>query len=177
MALYSFYLKKDVNNLRRGVSPVVATVILVAVAVVIAAALAGFSSSILGTYSGIASVEIKSMRMDVGGAGAIEMKNNGAVSDSVESIHVPGTLTDGTTDRIALVDDGTFNSIWVDAGTADCAANAEAPEIDANSKGIICFADADMETGTDGFTISQQVTVRIKMSSGTQLTQNVVVHP
>jgi flagellin-like protein len=39
------------NKAKKGISPVIATVILVAVAVVIAAALAGFSSSLFGTYS------------------------------------------------------------------------------------------------------------------------------
>ncbi|MFQ5941784.1 MAG: archaellin/type IV pilin N-terminal domain-containing protein [Nitrososphaerales archaeon] len=168
---------KQFNRTKKGISPVVATVILVAVAVVIAAALAGFSSSLFGTYSSTGSIAIKTMTIDVAGDGSIELVNRGALADSVASVHVPGVLTDGTTDRIALVDDGTFSSIWLDAGTLDCAANAEAAEIDANSEALVCFADADIETGTDGFIAGQQLTVTIKMTSGAALTQSVTVQP
>jgi flagellin-like protein len=49
------------NRKRKGISPVIATVMLVAVAVVIAAALAGFSGSLFGSYSSGPQVKIQSM--------------------------------------------------------------------------------------------------------------------
>jgi flagellin-like protein len=45
---------------RKAISPVIATVILVAVAVVIAAAMAGFAGSLFGTYSQNAQIKISS---------------------------------------------------------------------------------------------------------------------
>ncbi|MFQ5941837.1 MAG: archaellin/type IV pilin N-terminal domain-containing protein [Nitrososphaerales archaeon] len=169
---------RQFNRTKKGISPVVATVILVAVAVVIAAALAGFSGSLFTTYSSSGSVSIKTMTIDIAGDGFIEMANKGALADSVASIHVPGSAGgNGTGQRPALVtDDGTWTSIYLD-GNGDCSANAEAPQIEANSEATVCFVDVDIEPGADGFIAGQQLTVRIKMTSGSQLTQSVVVQP
>ena len=78
------------NRTKKGISPVIATVILVAVAVVIAAALAGFASSLFGTYSSAgAAVTVSSV--NVGAATGIVdgfLQNNGNTADALVSIQV-----------------------------------------------------------------------------------------
>ena len=79
------YLSKS-KKAKKGISPVIATVILVAVAVVIAAALAGFSSSLFGSYSQNSQVQIRSVTMDVDGAGTLDMVNKGGSSETVTTV-------------------------------------------------------------------------------------------
>jgi flagellin-like protein len=178
---------KQFNRAKKGISPVVATVILVAVAVVIAAALAGFSSSLFGTYSSSGSIAVKTMTIDADGDGAIELVNRGGLLDSVASIHVPGVLSDGTSRLALTVDTGTWNNIYLLDTTLetsdDCvtlnATPGESPDIPANSEGTVCFVDVDQDpgVGVTGFIPGQQITVKIKMTSGVELTQSVTVQP
>jgi flagellin-like protein len=82
---------------KKGISPVIATVILVAVAVVIAAALAGFSSSLFGSYSQNSQIQIRSMTVDVtNDAGTIDIVNKGGAPETVTSISATGfgSITD-----------------------------------------------------------------------------------
>jgi len=166
------------NVMNPTTSPVVATVILFAVAVVIAMALAGFSSSVFGTYSSSNSIAVKTMTVDVNGDGLIELVNRGALSDSVASIHVPGQFSDGTA-RPALLPGPAFADIYLMG--ADCATPATPPDpaIAANSEGTICFVglDPDPVPAEVGFVAGQQITVKIKMTSGVELTQSVTVQP
>src|SRR5262245_60380792 len=84
------YLIKK-NKSKKGISPVIATVILVAVAVVIAAALAGFSSSLFGTYSSAgAAVTVKSITMDVDGDGSVTLVNSGNIADALVAVSIVG---------------------------------------------------------------------------------------
>jgi flagellin-like protein len=76
------------NRKRKGISPVIATVMLVAVAVVIAAALAGFSGSLFGSYSSGPQVKIQSMEVNTAGVGTIVMSNNGNSDDAVVKVDV-----------------------------------------------------------------------------------------
>jgi flagellin-like protein len=79
------------NRTKKGISPVIATVILVAVAVVIAAALAGFASSLFGTYAGAGgAVTVESVEVHVDGSGQVVLVNGGQTSDSITSIQVMG---------------------------------------------------------------------------------------
>ncbi|MEO9363234.1 MAG: archaellin/type IV pilin N-terminal domain-containing protein [Nitrososphaera sp.] len=79
------------NKAKKGISPVIATVILVAVAVVIAAALAGFSSSLFGTYAGSGSaVTVGVTEVHTDGSGSFVLKNSGTVQDTLVSIQVVG---------------------------------------------------------------------------------------
>ncbi|MFQ5969046.1 MAG: archaellin/type IV pilin N-terminal domain-containing protein [Nitrososphaerales archaeon] len=103
------------NGSKKGISPVVATVILVAVAVVIAAALAGFSSSLFGTYSDAPNIAIKDMVIDANGDGRVTVTNTGASADSVISVQVPP------------------NPPATNQG-------ATSPNIEANSEGTITYA-------------------------------------
>ena len=81
------YLKNN-TKAKKGISPVIATVILVAVAVVIAAALAGFSSSLFGSYSQSAQVTVRSATIDVtNDLGTLDIVNKGGSPETVVSIN------------------------------------------------------------------------------------------
>ena len=78
------------NRAKKGISPVIATVILVAVAVVIAAALAGFSGSLFSSYSQGPQVKVVSMTLHATGVVDLVMANSGSASDAVTGIAVNG---------------------------------------------------------------------------------------
>ncbi|MFQ5941915.1 MAG: archaellin/type IV pilin N-terminal domain-containing protein [Nitrososphaerales archaeon] len=162
--------RKDAKRSKKGVSPVVATVILVAVAVTISSALAGFSSSIYGTYSNSEAVSIRAMSVDLGGDGMLEVVNTGGSSDSVASIYVPGG---GRTPIESL---GAYGRIYLDT-SGNCGAAGTSPEVKANSEATICFLGLNNGGGDDSFTAGQQLSVRIEMKSGAELPYNVIVEP
>ena len=139
---------------RKGISPVIATVILVAVAVVIAAALAGFSSSLFGSYSSAgAAVTVKSITVHADGTGNLKMVNGGNIADTLVSMQVVGNT---------ILDDPLADFSPV------------APSTDLTVPGN----NGEMETdfvslGT--FTEGQNITVKMTLASGIQLTQSVIV--
>ena len=94
------------NRTKKGISPVIATVILVAVAVVIAAALAGFASSLFGTYSSAgAAVTVSSVEISAADDTAfITLENNGNTSDELVSVQVDNGPIDTMT--VVLAADG-----------------------------------------------------------------------
>jgi flagellin-like protein len=141
---------------RKGISPVIATVILVAVAVVIAAALAGFSSSLFGTYSSAgAAVTVRSITMDVDGVGRVELVNSGNVADELVSVSTVGMTPDSTPEFITP---------------------STSLSIDPNGGQLT--ADFDIDDGvitTDIFQEGQVVTIKLVLKSGGQLTQSAIV--
>lgn len=148
------------NRKRKGISPVIATVMLVAVAVVIAAALAGFSGSLFGSYSSGPQVKIQTMSLNTAGLGEIVMSNNGNSDDGVVKVEVKNVGT--------VSDEATHANIYVGAiGTA--------PVVQANSfQQSITFnlaGDAAFVAPTSG----QQVTATITMASGATITQTLTV--
>jgi flagellin-like protein len=149
----------DARNNRRakkGISPVIATVILVAVAVVIAAALAGFSSSLFGTYSSAgAAVSVTSISVSAetavgAGDSAVNyiLENSGNSADKLMSIqannNAPQTTFTGTDATDLEANGGTAS------GTAD---------------------------NVGGFAQGDVVTVKLTMKSGQILSQSVIVGP
>lgn len=84
-----FNVKQNKSRAKKGISPVIATVILVAVAVVIAAAMAGFSSSLFATYSENSQVKLVDASLTSAGAATLVFSNAGASGDSVTSVQVP----------------------------------------------------------------------------------------
>lgn len=145
----AFNVKK--NKAKKGISPVIATVILVAVAVVIAAALAGFSSSLFGTYSSAgAAVTVRSITMDVNGLGTVELVNSGNVADELVSISVVGFAP------APPIDTGDGFGIPTD--------------------GSVTSADFDID-GDAIFQQGQVVTIKLTLKSGAQLTQSTIVTP
>jgi flagellin-like protein len=137
------------NRTKKGISPVIATVILVAVAVVIAAALAGFASSLFGTYSSAgAAVTVRSITMDVTGQGTVSLVNSGNVADELVSISIVGFTPVAPTN---LADDFTVEP------------NGDPMEAE--------FDIAPVEDFDEG----QVVTVKLMLKSGAQLTQSTIV--
>jgi flagellin-like protein len=148
------YLIKK-NKAKKGISPVIATVILVAVAVVIAAALAGFSSSLFGTYSSAgAAVTVSSITMDTTGDGNVVLVNSGNVADTLTSVSIVGFDPDGSPDLVLST--STTLSVSPNGGEVDADFQIGTP------------LDANFEEG-------QIVTIRINLSSGAQITQSVIV--
>ena len=149
------------NKAKKGISPVIATVILVAVAVVIAAALAGFSSSLFGTYASQGgSIQVKTISVSAqSGVASIELVNGGNVADAVTSVQAlpnqPQTA---------------FSSMQLTVGTTTTTpTNSSIPP-----SGSLSF-DADVVNGGNSFNDGQTITVKITMQSGLQLTQSVVI--
>jgi len=151
MSIVKTFNKKS----RKGISPVIATVILVAVAVVIAAALAGFSSSLFGTYSSQgAAVNVKSLEVSAtGGAFTLDMVNNGNTRDEVVSVSVPpgAAFSDAAT--------------W--PGPAGAAELLPHQALQNPLTGNLILDPSTVEGST--------ITVKINMLSGVQLTQSVIV--
>src|ERR1041385_5818782 len=73
---------------RKAISPVIATVILVAVAVVIAAAMAGFAGSLFGSYSNGPQIKIQSMGVDTTGKGTAALSNSGNAADTASLVSI-----------------------------------------------------------------------------------------
>jgi flagellin-like protein len=139
---------KTFKKSRKGISPVIATVILVAVAVVIAAALAGFSSSLFGTYSSQgAAVVVKEMTIDALGDGVLSLTNNGNTKDALVSISIPPlqaqTFAEGDAD---ILPGQSLDGLVIDL-----------PEMPLN-------ADS-----------GKTVTVKMNFASGAQLTQSLIL--
>ena len=135
------------NRKKKGISPVVATVILVAVAVVIAAALAGFSGSLFSSYSNGPQVKIVSMSLDTSGAIEMVMANSGNSADAVNKISINGIGDTGATPLALAVG---ANTNPVDIST-------------------------DLAAGFSTLTEGQQVTATITMQSGSSITQTLTV--
>lgn len=137
------------NKARKGISPVIATVILVAVAVVIAAALAGFSGSLFSSYSQGPQVKVTAMTLAADGAGSIDFSNTGSTADTVSSV--------------AITNHGTV----LPAGMVPTPA-----VINANANSVTVTLD-----GFTTLTAGQQVTATITMQSGASITHSVTVSP
>jgi flagellin-like protein len=159
MSIVKTFNKKS----RKGISPVIATVILVAVAVVIAAALAGFSSSLFGTYSSAgAAVVTKSISVTTAGAGSVELINSGNIADELVSMVVVGH------DQAVLTPVANIPVLGAPALTI-AGNNGEMTATFTN------LADVGGVAGT--FDEGQNITVKLNLKSGIQLTQSVIVNP
>lgn len=187
--------RKQFNRAKKGISPVVATVILVAVAVVIAAALAGFSSSLFGTYSSTGAVSIRTMDLTVTTApdtvdGQMTIVNKGGAADSVLSVAIrPNLLATPAPGTTTIVDFAVGTNlaggpIWrlaptiTSCGTAPYTLGTTSPDVPANSESIVCFETGQTILSASGaLTAGQQVTATIKMKSGAELTQSVTIQP
>jgi flagellin-like protein len=146
------------NKAKKGISPVIATVILVAVAVVIAAALAGFSSSLFGTYSSAgAAVTVKSITMDSAGVGNVVLVNSGNVADKLVSMSVAGLAPVTPSEE---------------TNTATGVGAIVPLTVYPNSNGEM---EASFTIAGGNFSAGQVVTLKLTLQSGSQLTQSVIV--
>lgn len=149
MSYKTFNARK--NRAKKGISPVIATVILVAVAVVIAAALAGFSSSLFGTYSSAgAAVTVKSITMDVDGTGSVTLVNSGNVADELVSVSIVGFDPD------------------------DALGGAGPYTVGPNGGEVTTTFQIGALPGPN-FDEGQVVTIRMNLASGAQITQSLIV--
>ena len=73
-----------------GISPVVATVILVAVAIVIAIAVAFWASGLVGIFTRFEKIEIQAAYVDSGGNVVLRFKNTGSSPAVIDMIFVNG---------------------------------------------------------------------------------------
>lgn len=130
----------------------IATVILVAVAVVIAAALAGFSSSLFGSYSSTGSaVVIQQASVFADGTGVVSVHNSGNTSDEVLSVAID--TYPAVTPTFTAPNDGIIEPNATE--TTDVMAN--------------------LDDGTGNLTAGDIVTMRVTMSSGLILSHSVIV--
>ena len=149
----SRYLIKKNTKAKKGISPVIATVILVAVAVVIAAALAGFSSSLFGSYSQNSQITIRSIQMFDTGAGTLDMVNKGASAETVNT--VSGTFASGVVSYTLLP--------------------ADNPTIGANSDNSAALTAFALPTAPGDIVAGQTVTITVQTESGQQYSLSTVV--
>ena len=73
-----------------GISPVVATVILVAIAIVIAIAVAFWASGLVGVFTRFEKLEITSAYVASSGNVVLEIKNTGSASATIDKIFING---------------------------------------------------------------------------------------
>ncbi len=78
---------------RSGISPVVATVILVAVAIVIAIAVAFWASGLVGVFTRYEKIEISAAYYD-GSNVVLKVKNTGSADATIDNIYVNGIPLD-----------------------------------------------------------------------------------
>ena len=141
----SRYLKNN-TKAKKGISPVIATVILVAVAVVIAAALAGFSSSLFGSYSQSSQITVRAMSISAGAdAGSVTIVNKGGSAETVVSVKA--------------------------AGYADAAVDPLTATIPANGEQTVVFDTMGFVAADAGKTI----TVTVETQSGQTYTLSTIV--
>ena len=79
-----------------GISPVVATVILVAIAIVIAIAVAFWASGLVGIFTRFEKLEITAAYVDPDGNVILRVKNSGSAIAVIDDIYVNGVPLNGT---------------------------------------------------------------------------------
>ena len=116
---------KNANKSRKAISPVIATVILVAVAVVIAAAMAGFAGSLFGGYSQTAQIKIRDASFSNSNKTlTMHLINSGSTSETLNGVTVtvggttlpiasglPATLQPNTTTTVSVVFTGAMPAV------------------------------------------------------------------
>ena len=103
-----------------GISPVVATVILVAIAIVIAIAVAFWASGLVGVFTRFEKLEITAAYYDVSGPYVVlRVKNTGSASATIDDIYVNGVPEGQANYQIVAPPSGTSCTIH-DSVNATC---------------------------------------------------------
>ncbi len=151
------------NRSKEGISPVIATVILIAIAVVLGVAVASYAGGLFSTQSGSGGINVRLMSIEVNDGnltGSLFIDNQGARADQIVSIEIPGHGNPMTAP----------NDIGVDQNPP-CDVN-DTENIPANTTNLpACFVGGGFVNLEPG----QTVTVRISLRSGTVITQSVTV--
>jgi len=79
-----------------GISPVVATVILVAIAIVIAIAVAFWASGLVGIFTRFEKIEISAAYSTAGHQAVLKIKNTGSAPATIDEIYVNGRPCGGS---------------------------------------------------------------------------------
>ena len=106
-------------RLKKGISPVIATVIIVAVAVAIAIAVVGWIMGIWGTFGATESLQIMpDSYLDTGGTLHLHVKNTGSAAAVIYKIEIPGLATiSNLTITLGPGDDITTNITGISGAT------------------------------------------------------------
>jgi flagellin-like protein len=152
------------NRSKEGISPVIATVILIAIAVVLGVAVASYAGGLFSTQSGTGGINVRLMSMSVDNTGKLTgslfIDNQGARADQIVSIEIPGHGSTLGADEIG-----------VDTDNNGCTVG-DSETIPGNTTNLAaCFEGTNFGTLQPG----QTVTVRIGLRSGTVITQSVTV--
>jgi len=105
-----------------GISPVVATVILVAIAIVIAIAVAFWASGLVGVFTRFEKIEITAAYYDVSHDYVVlRVKNTGSASATIDDVYVNGIPEGQANYAIVAPPSGTSCTIGAGAVNATCA--------------------------------------------------------
>ena len=99
-----------------GISPVVATVILVAIAIVIAIAVAFWASGLVGVFTRFEKLEIQSIYATSSTAITLHVKNTGSSSASIDNILINGIPCSSSDICRSVSPDPTANPILLTPG-------------------------------------------------------------
>jgi flagellin-like protein len=150
------------NRSKEGISPVIATVILIAIAVVIGVAVAAYAGGLFSTQSSTGGINVKTMSLTKSSTaltGKLTIDNQGSRADQIVSIDIPGQ------DSVQSAD----------IKKSDCSTqDANIPANTANVEKCFTVTSGNLFTNLEP---GQTVTVRINLRSGTVLTQSVTVQP
>jgi len=106
---------------RSGISPVMATVILVAIAIVIAIAVAFWATGLVGVFTRFEKIEITAAYYQVGTGVILRVKNTGSASATIDDIYVNGIPEGQTNYQIVAPPSGASCTIGAGAVNATCA--------------------------------------------------------
>ena len=102
-----------------GISPVVATVILVAVAIVIAIAVAFWASGLVNVFTRFEKIEIVAAYWDGGNNQVVVIaRNTGSTDAAVDMIFVNGRLCDDRSNNPTMIQIGRNETFYVPVGPA-----------------------------------------------------------
>ncbi len=107
------------NRSRSGISPVMATVILVAIAIVIAIAVAFWATGLVGIFTRFEKIEVIAAVPDGTGHIELKVKNTGSSSATIDDVYVNGVPL--SLDGVTFTDDGDRLDA-TNAPTANCPA-------------------------------------------------------
>jgi flagellin-like protein len=148
---------------RKGVSPVIATVILVAVAITVAVGVSYWMGGISSQYTQFEKVEISTGWSEKSAEGweiHITLKNSGSATATITHVFVndlPITLTDPAPANLAAVTDGQYGSSIVDGGlTLEAGEENDTVKVYVASGGV---------AGDPTFLLSSGTTLNIKLHS------------
>jgi len=106
------------NRGKAGISPVMATVILVAIAIVIAIAVAFWATGLVGVFTRFEKIEIQSIYATDSTTIKLHVKNTGSSSASIDNILINGIPCDSSDICQSVNPDPTANTILLTPGNS-----------------------------------------------------------